>query len=310
MCRALFLSSLILLIPATANADKRRGPRLRIGRVEFGIPGLDSFLTVRGDRTTVKIFSRGDVTNVHTRGGTQVDVGIRSLFLPQRPQHTPGMAPETPNSGQAEVELGEPKPIAPTPGAVPNKGKQPGPELRPQPEPKQRVPRAAVESGPNSVLDDAKRANAKGKYQTAEELASRVLKKDKKNHAAYSIRAAALIGRGEQKRDQRLIQRGLKDALQAINLGKQSGKEDKRDYLVWFIGMNQLAALTRDRKAAASHAQMVDDYTMRHVDKFPDDLKEQVYHQQGFARLLLGKRASASESFRNAGKFSKRARRR
>ena len=38
--------------------------------------------------------------------------------------------------------------------------------------------------------------------------------------------------------------------------------------------------------------------------KFCDPLKEQVYRQQGYARLLLGKRAAAEESFRHAGKFA------
>ena len=64
MCRIFVLSSLLLLIAQSANADDRNRSRFRIGRVEFGIPFADSFLTIRGNRTTVRIFSRGPVNLV------------------------------------------------------------------------------------------------------------------------------------------------------------------------------------------------------------------------------------------------------
>lgn len=320
MFRVLLLSSLILSIAQSASADHRHGPRLRIGRAEFGIPFVDSFVTVHGDRSTVKVFSRGDITNVHTQSGTQVDVGIRSLFLPRRGEHNPEMPSNAQTARQAEIELGKSKPIESAPAHTSPGAKRPGPQLPPRVGPKERgaIPRVPPDnasqrlggSNRNPSLHDAKQAIAREEFRTAEKFASRVLQIEKNNHAAYSIRAAALIGQGEKNRDQRLVQRGIQDILQAMKLGHQNGEEDERDYIVWFIGMNQFASLSSDREVAASYARMVDGFTTQHVDSFSVELKEQVYYEQGFARLLLGQRAAASESFRNAGKFRERTTRR
>lgn len=292
------LNCLLVFATGHATADDRYGPRLRIGRVEFGIPILDSFITIRGDRTTVKVFSRGDIANVHSDGGTRIDVGIRSLFIPRRSLRDPqqGPAPDSPKKS-----LGEEQPLDTPPKEKPSvDSKNQDPKGRDS-QKLQSSKRDAPKS--RSPLDKAEDANARGDYRTARKLASDALKNNQNDHRAYSIRATSLVGQGEQQRNMQLIREGLADIHTAIGLGKQNDDEDKRDYLVWFIGMNQLSALNRDRRQAARDAQLVDDYTTQHVDKFPDELKEQVYHQQGFARLILGKRSKAEESFRKAGKI-------
>lgn len=308
MLRWLILLNCLLVFSARhAAADDRYGPRIRIGRVEFGIPILDAFITVQGDRTTVKVFSRGDIANVHRDSGTRVDVGIRSLFIPRRSLRdsqqgpSPDSAPDAPAADSPEINLRKPQPLDSPPNEKPNvasKNQDPkGRDSRKVQSSKRDVPKST------SPLDKAEDANARGDYRTARTLASAALKNNQNDHRAYSIRATSLIGQGEKQRNMRLIREGLADIHTAIGLGKQNDDEEKRDYLVWFIGMNQLSALNRDRRQAAKDAQLVDDYTTQHVDKFPDELKEQIYHQQGFARLILGKRSKAEESFRQAGKI-------
>jgi len=308
MSRGFILSiGLLFIVTQQAAADERYGPRIRIGRVEFGIPFVDSFVTVHGDRATVKVFSRGDITNVHTDGGTRVDVGIRSLFVPRRPLR--GSEPEafsdtgpTAGGGSPSIDLGESQPFdsAPVETPAPDPKRDgpllPLPEGDPLPKPTE-LPSA-------SSLEDAEAANARGDYRSAEKIASSAIERDENNQDAYSIRAASRIGQGEQAKNVNLVRQGLVDVKQAIKLGNENDSQNKRDYVVWFIGMNQLAALDADRRQAARNAKTVDDFATQHIDRFPDELKEQVFRQQGYARLLLGKRAAAEQSFRQADAFT------
>jgi len=369
-------TGLVLAFASSVMADDgRRGGRIRFGRVEFGIPFTDSFITVHGDRTTVKVFSRGDITNVHTESGTQVDVGIRSLLIGREPMRGPGAdgspdgnsdAPPAPggappaelgapNSSAPPANLGSPQSDAPPANlGSPQSDAPPAPQLgnpdsnaappepksseppqlipqrTPKPEPTDAPPAAQKDPQPNDAppadaskndappaqaaesvpsLDEADQANIRGDYRKAEAIATEVLRHDDKNQAAYSTRAASRIGRGELERSPDLVRQGLADIKQAIKLGKESGAENKRDYLVWLVGMNQLAALDGDRRRAVENARVVDEFIAEHVDKFPNDLKEKAYHQQGFARLLMGRQSEAQESFRNAARFGTRTER-
>lgn len=101
-CRRLTIAGILLVVTPCGWADERYGPRLRFGRVQFGVPVVDALVTAEGDRTTTKLFSRGDMANIHSDDGRQTNVGIRSLVSPRGSLRgagaQPGRADAVPNN--------------------------------------------------------------------------------------------------------------------------------------------------------------------------------------------------------------------
>ena len=309
------VNCIVMSFAAAAVADHRYGPRLHIGRAQFGIPVLDSFITVEGDRATVKVFSRGDITNVHTDSGRQIDVGIRSRIIPRRPLR-PGLdsrepaSMTTPGDNRSDGNIVNPQllPLQPPPPEVseqtlphdPTLGAREG-ESNPRPIVKTNRPAPRILPPLPGTADGV---DTPGDRRAGENQILETPGVEDAAAARYAASAKSLIARGEKTRDAGLIRHGLSAIQTAIIMRRGSGDQHTQDHLVWMSALNQLASLESDRHNAVANAQLVDDFATRYAKDFPIELKAKVYREQGFARMLLGRRSDAQASFRKAEKLN------